>query len=292
MVLLLSEDDRALRPEAVGGELALRRRGLRAPDRAPGLQVPVDAPRGGLARRLRRGAGPAHARGVPRGVRQLDVALLVPVLFGVDLLGVIAVGRKLSGERFGPDDRQLLLTLANQSSIAIENAQGLRRDRQAQRDARGARRGAHPRAARHPGAAHAEREDAHAGPARRRRRPRAEQPDRLRARQPQAARGVRREARARSRSAATTRASVREAIAKLLSRSREGTERVKQIVADLRTFSRMDQGELQEADLNEEIERTIALMEPRAGSAGSRWSATSASSRGCAATPASSTRRS
>src|SRR5690606_39176263 len=52
----------------------------------------------------------------------LDVALLVPVLFGVDLLGVVAVGRKLSGDRFGPDDRQLLLTLANQSSIAIENA--------------------------------------------------------------------------------------------------------------------------------------------------------------------------
>jgi signal transduction histidine kinase len=32
---------------------------------------------------------------------------------------------------------------------------------------------------------------------------------------------------------------------KLLSRSREGTERVKQIVQDLRTFSRMDQAELQ-----------------------------------------------
>jgi signal transduction histidine kinase len=59
-------------------------------------------------------------------------------------------------------------------------------------------------------------------------------------------------------------ARVKEAIAKLLSRSREGTQRVKQIVADLRTFSRMDQAELQEADLNEEIERTIALMEPRA----------------------------
>ena len=36
-----------------------------------------------------------------------------------------------------------------------------------------------------------------------------------------------------------------EAIAKLLMRSREGTERVKQIVQDLRTFSRTDQAELQ-----------------------------------------------
>jgi two-component system NtrC family sensor kinase len=56
---------------------------------------------------------------------------------------------------------------------------------------------------------------------------------------------------------------VREAITKLLMRSREGTERVKKIVQDLRTFSRMDQAELQDADLHEELDRTLALMEPR-----------------------------
>jgi signal transduction histidine kinase len=52
-------------------------------------------------------------------------------------------------------------------------------------------------------------------------------------------------------------------IEKLLSRSREGTERVKQIVADLRTFSRMDQAVLQEVDLNREIDRALTLTEPR-----------------------------
>ncbi len=56
---------------------------------------------------------------------------------------------------------------------------------------------------------------------------------------------------------------MQEAIGKLLERSREGTTRVKKIVQDLRTISRMDQAELQEADLNEEIERTLRLMEPR-----------------------------
>jgi two-component system NtrC family sensor kinase len=56
---------------------------------------------------------------------------------------------------------------------------------------------------------------------------------------------------------------VRDAITKLLQRSREGTQRVKKIVQDLRTFSRMDQAELQDADLHEEIDRTLALMEPR-----------------------------
>jgi signal transduction histidine kinase len=39
------------------------------------------------------------------------------------------------------------------------------------------------------------------------------------------------------------------AIEKLLSRSREGTERVKQIVADLRTFSRMDHAVLSVVEL-------------------------------------------
>ena len=56
---------------------------------------------------------------------------------------------------------------------------------------------------------------------------------------------------------------VRAAIEKLLLRSREGTERVKKIVQDLRTFSRMDQADLQTPNLHEEIDRTLALMEPR-----------------------------
>jgi signal transduction histidine kinase len=57
-------------------------------------------------------------------------------------------------------------------------------------------------------------------------------------------------------------ARAREALTKLIARSKEGTERVKQIVQDLRSFSRMDQAELQEVDLHEELDRTIGLMEP------------------------------
>ena len=53
----------------------------------------------------------------------------------------------------------------------------------------------------------------------------------------------------------------RDAISKLLSRSREGTERVKKIVQDLRTFSRTDQADLQMAQLTDEIDSTLALME-------------------------------
>jgi two-component system NtrC family sensor kinase len=58
-------------------------------------------------------------------------------------------------------------------------------------------------------------------------------------------------------------ARTRDAIERLLSRSREGTERIKKIVEDLRIFSRMDRTQLEEADLNREIDRTLSLMEPR-----------------------------
>jgi signal transduction histidine kinase len=190
----------------------------------------------------------------------LDVELVVPVLYGVDLLGVIAVGRKLSGDRLAADDRQLLRTLANQSSIAIENAK------------------AFDEIAKLNETLEARVEE------------RTEELRRIQAQLVQSEKmrslgqlvaGVAHELnnpigfvhanlqllgeyidKLESEDAAT-RERAREAIRKLLSRSREGTERVKQIVQDLRTFSRMDQAELQEVDLNQEIERTLALAEPR-----------------------------
>jgi signal transduction histidine kinase len=191
----------------------------------------------------------------------LEVELLVPILYGVDLLGVIAVGRKLSGDRLAPDDRLLLRTLANQSSIAIENAKAF--DEIAKLN---------------------ETLEARV----------EERTDELREMQAQLMQaekmkslgqlvaGVAHELNnpigfvhanlqlldeyvkklSESQSEAETERT-REAIAKLIQRSREGTQRVKKIVQDLRTFSRMDQAEIQEVDLHEEIDRNLALMEPR-----------------------------
>jgi two-component system NtrC family sensor kinase len=59
------------------------------------------------------------------------------------------------------------------------------------------------------------------------------------------------------------RARTRDAIEKLLARSQEGAGRVKQIVQDLRTFSRTDQAELTQVSLNDAIQRTLTLIEPR-----------------------------
>jgi signal transduction histidine kinase len=192
----------------------------------------------------------------------LEVELLVPILYGVDLLGVIAVGRKLSGERLAPDDRLLLRTLANQSSVAIENAKAFDeiaklnetlearveertqelRDTQAQLTQAEKMKSLGQLVA---GVAHELNNPigfVHAN---------LQLLDEY----------VKKLIEGQRTESDTER--IHEAITKLLVRSREGTHRVKKIVQDLRTFSRMDQADLQDADLHEEIDRTLALMEPR-----------------------------
>jgi signal transduction histidine kinase len=192
----------------------------------------------------------------------LEVELLVPILFGVDLLGVIAVGRKLSGDVLGADDRQLLRTLANQSAIAIENAKAF--DEIAKlNETLEARVEERTRELRDTQTQLMQSEKMRslgqlvAGVAHELNNPIGFVHANLQLLEGYVARLI--AAQERGEGAAR----VREAIGKLLARSREGTQRVKDIVQDLRTFSRMDQAELGDADLNEEIERTLALMEPR-----------------------------
>jgi signal transduction histidine kinase len=192
----------------------------------------------------------------------LEVELLVPILYGVDLLGVIAVGRKLTGDRLMADDRLLLRTLANQSSIAIENAKAFDEIAKLNEtlEARVDERTAELRATQ----------------------AQLTQAEKMKS-LGQLVAGVAHElnnpigfvhanlqlldeyikklVESQGNQDDTERA--REAITKLLERSREGTTRVKKIVQDLRTFSRMDHADLQVADLHEEIERTLRLMEPR-----------------------------
>jgi signal transduction histidine kinase len=192
----------------------------------------------------------------------LEVELLVPILFGVDLLGVIGVGRKLSGDRLGVDDRQLLRTLANQSSIAIENAKAfdeiakLNETLEARVEER-----THELQKTQEQLLQSEKMRSLgqlvAGVAHEINNPIGFVHANLQLLQEYMERWLR--ARERGEDAQA----LQEAIAKLLARSREGTERVKKIVQDLRTFSRMDSAEVSEADLNEEIERTLTLMEPR-----------------------------
>ena len=192
----------------------------------------------------------------------LDAELLVPILFGVDLLGVIAVGRTLSSERLGPDERQLLRTLANQSAIAIENAKAF--DEIAQlNETLEARVEDRTRQLRDTQALLVQSEKMRslgqlvAGVAHELNNPIGFVHANLQLMEEYVARLMTPDLPPEKRER------TREAITKLLARSQEGTDRVKRIVQDLRTFSRTDQGELLEVSLNEEIDRTLSLMEPR-----------------------------
>jgi signal transduction histidine kinase len=262
MVMLLSEDTRSFRPTAWRGDFD---------EECRTVEIPVDHP---VARHLwmRRqelsrldfddAADPDSRERCWDVFDSLEVKLLVPILFGVDLLGLIAVGGKLSGERLGPDDRQLLRTLANQSAIAVENAQAFdeiarlnetlearveERTRELQTTQTQLMQSEKMRSL----------GQLVAGVAHELNNPIGFVHANLQLLEGYIAKVL------RGRESGEDLAREREAIQKLLQRSREGTERVKKIVQDLRTFSRMDQAELSEADLNEEIERTLALVEPR-----------------------------
>ena len=245
LVLLLDDERpavRASRRRAASGTSDVA--GLRARRRPPALPPALDAPRGAARARDFDDEPDPEVRELCRDVFDpLEVELLVPMLYGVDLLGVIAVGRKLSGDRLAADDRQLLRTLANQSSIAIENAKAF--DEIAKlNETLEARVEERTDELRHTQAQLVQSEKMRslgqlvAGVAHELNNPIGFVHANLQL--PRTSTSTKLDAAQRA-DADSARS---EAIEKLLSRSREGTERVKQIVADLRTFSRMDQAEL------------------------------------------------
>ena len=53
---------------------------------------------------------------------ELDASLIVPMISKTSLVGMITLGQKKSGELFVHEDMELLMTIANQSVTALENA--------------------------------------------------------------------------------------------------------------------------------------------------------------------------
>ena len=262
MVLLMSEENGQLGAEAVRGDWEEESSGFAlAPDHP--IARALWMRRKELAREdFDEDPDPEQREACRDVFDTLDVELLEPILFGVDLLGVIAVGRKLSGERLGPNERQLLGTLANQSAIAIENARAFDEIAQLNKTLE-ARVEERTHELRDTQAQLVQSEKMRslgqlvAGVAHELNNPIGFVHANLQLLEEYVARllqpGLDPERRRKT----------QDAITKLLTRSREGTERVKRIVQDLRTFSRTDQAELQQVSLNDEIDRTLALIEPR-----------------------------
>ena len=65
-------------------------------------------------------------RRVAQDIAQLGAALVVPMTFERQLSGILALGRKQSGEFYSSEDLQLLRTLTNQGAVAVENARSYR----------------------------------------------------------------------------------------------------------------------------------------------------------------------
>ena len=59
---------------------------------------------------------------VAAGLEKLGAAVAVPSFAKGKLVGILTLGEKLSGEPYGPDDLELLFTMASEAGIAIDNA--------------------------------------------------------------------------------------------------------------------------------------------------------------------------
>jgi len=55
-------------------------------------------------------------------LKEMESSLLLPLLSGEELVGIVSLSRKRSGDICSHEDRQLLRTLANHAALAIENA--------------------------------------------------------------------------------------------------------------------------------------------------------------------------
>jgi len=65
----------------------------------------------------------AMLAGLSKELSYLSAAVVVPSYIGRQLLGFLVLGKKLSGKLYSQDDLNVFSVLANQSALAIENAQ-------------------------------------------------------------------------------------------------------------------------------------------------------------------------
>jgi signal transduction histidine kinase len=261
-VLLLDEERQHYRIAAARGSSIPE--GWRIATEHPLVKL-VWAYREGLAQgELRERVLPEAYEESVRVFSELGVHLLVPLAFGVDLRGLVAVGRRRTGEELRPEDREVLRTLVNQASVAIENALAYEEIARLNRTLE-ARIEERTRELRDTQAALAEREKMAslgqlvAGVAHEINTPIAFVHSNLQLVGEQIARVLS----ALDQGDEGGAAAARENLDRLVERSQEGTRRIREIVQALRTFSRVDQAGMADADLVQGLDTTLELMTSR-----------------------------
>ena len=96
-----------------------------APDEAPvGTVAALDRTRDLLlCEEVMRERPTEERRQLHEELTRLNWSLVLPLISENTVIGLIAIGPKLSGDPFYPQDLDLLMTLANQAGVAVKNAQ-------------------------------------------------------------------------------------------------------------------------------------------------------------------------
>jgi sigma-B regulation protein RsbU (phosphoserine phosphatase) len=118
-VIQIAKDDRLTLPEGSLIATELEKIGVR--EHQP-LEVYLDDPDSwaGALIRVNSPDDPRYQEKVV--IERLNTRLIVPLVSGERVLGFISLGERLSGEPYSREDKQLLLTVAEQTAIALDYA--------------------------------------------------------------------------------------------------------------------------------------------------------------------------
>ncbi|MEW6614181.1 MAG: ATP-binding protein [Thermodesulfobacteriota bacterium] len=126
-VVLWSEEEKAFRVHSVKGEFEKNVKEIELVPESPLIALLMSQKRELSKHDIEEGnEWIINKRECLRQLGYLHASLIVPMIFNNSVKGFIGLGYKKSGDLYTSEDMELLQTLANQSSISIENARSYR----------------------------------------------------------------------------------------------------------------------------------------------------------------------